>query len=108
MTCIAERKYNACYVDFFEINYNFFYLCSKISIEEHDMSIFTAVSRGDIHRTSFEPNRQIPLYLGSGSCGALFDSYGLIGQVDEQKTGGDVGTFKHADYYAQGHYGIDY
>ena len=72
------------------------------------MSIVTAVSRGDIHRTSFDPNRQIPLYLGSGSCGALFDSYGLIGQVDKQKTGGDVGTFKHADYYAQGHYGIDY
>ncbi len=72
------------------------------------MSIFTAISRGDIHRTSFEPNRQIPLYLGSGSCGALFDSYGLIGQVNAQKTGGDVGTFKHADYYAQGHYGIDY
>ena len=72
------------------------------------MSIYTAVSRGDIHRTSFNPNVQIPLYLGSGSCGALFDSYGLIGQVDEQKIGADVGTFKHADYYAQGHYGIDY
>ena len=72
------------------------------------MSISTAVSRGDIHRTSFEPSRQIPLYLGSGSCGALFDGYGLIGQVAAQKTGGDVGTFKHADYYVQGHYGIDY
>ena len=72
------------------------------------MSILTAVSRGDIRRTSFEPSHQIPLYLGSGSCGALFDSYGLIGQVDAQKTGGDVGTFKHSDYYAQGHYGIDY
>ncbi|MBR6059810.1 MAG: hypothetical protein IKP58_16705 [Victivallales bacterium] len=72
------------------------------------MTIFTAVSRGDIHRTTFEPNHQIPLYLGSGCCGALFDCYGLIGQVDSQKTGGDVGTFKHASYYAQGHYGIDY
>ncbi len=72
------------------------------------MSIITAVSRGDLHRTSFYPSRQIPLYLGSGCCGALFDGYGLIGEVDAQKTGGDVGTFKHADYYAQGRYGIDY
>ncbi|MBR4221932.1 MAG: hypothetical protein IKR81_12285, partial [Victivallales bacterium] len=72
------------------------------------MSIITAVSHGDIHRTSFEPSRQIPLYLGSGCCGALFDGYGMIGEVDAQKTGGDVGTFKHADYYAQGRYGIDY
>ena len=48
------------------------------------MSIYTAVSRGDIHRTSFNPNVQIPLYLGSGSCGALFDSYGLIGHLDEE------------------------
>lgn len=66
-----------------------------------------AVSRGNLYRDKFDPEKQIPLYLGSGSSGALFDCYGLIGQ-DMHFPGNDAGTFKHAEYYARGVHGIDY
>ena len=77
MMSIDERKYNACYVDFFETSYNFIKNIGQREAKagrrrytnggtpslhkEYTMSIVTAVSRGDIHRTSFDPNRQIPL-----------------------------------------------
>lgn len=70
-------------------------------------TIEKAISRGNIIRNVFAPEKQIPLYLGSGSCGALFDCYGLIGQ-DKHHIYNDSGTFKHADYFARGKYGIDY
>ncbi|MBQ7652103.1 MAG: hypothetical protein IJS15_14170, partial [Victivallales bacterium] len=70
-------------------------------------TIEEAISRGNITRNVFNPEKQIPLYLGSGSCGALFDCYGLIGQ-DRHHIYNDSGTFKHADYFARGKYGIDY
>ena len=70
-------------------------------------TIEEAVSKGNITRTVFNPEAQIPLYLGSGSCGALFDCYGLIGQ-DKHHIYNDSGTFKHSDYFARGKYGIDY
>ena len=70
-------------------------------------TIENAVSKGNIIRNVFNPEKQIPLYLGSGSCGALFDCYGLIGQ-DRHHIYNDSGTFKHADYFARGKYGIDY
>ena len=63
-----------------------------------------AVERGDVLRTDFSPER-LPLYLGSGDGGALFDAFGLIGEVHHDD---DFGTFKHRDCYAEGRYGIDY
>lgn len=63
-----------------------------------------AVSRGDVFRKGFDPER-LPLYLGSGDGGALFDAYGLIGEAVKDD---EFGAFKHRDYYMRGRYGIDY
>ena len=65
-----------------------------------------AVSRGDILRTDFSSER-LPLYLGSGDGGALFDAYGLIGEAPAWRSDA-FGAFKHRDCYVQGRYGIDY
>ena len=68
--------------------------------------ICRAVSRGDVLRTDFSLER-LPLYLGSGDGGALFDAYGLIGEAPAWRSDA-FGTFKHRDCYVQGRYGIDY
>ena len=77
-----------------------------VAVREAPVSAMAAaVARGDVVRRGFDPAR-IPLYLGSGSCGALFDAFGLVGAGPLQTE--NAGTFQHADHYARGRWGLDY
>lgn len=65
-----------------------------------------AVAVGDILRTAWPVrfDHHLPLYLGSGRCGASFDAWGLLhGSPTKGPT-----ALMHADHWHRGAFGLDY
>ncbi len=78
------------------------------------MSISDALYLGNVERETFPAKECLPLYLGSGTCGACFDGYGLM---QEQTCAAawpdgsritDATRFMHQDHYIHGKFGMDF
>jgi hypothetical protein len=64
----------------------------------------TAISSGDIRRSSWPQAGDEPLFLyqGSGRAGACWGPWGLMDRDGDRPTG-----WMHADHWHRGHYGLD-
>lgn len=77
------------------------------------MSFRTAMEKGNVVRESFPGTDKLPLYLGSGVCGACFDGWGLMNDgttsasTCEGTRYGEAMRLTHKDCYRHGNYGID-
>lgn len=71
-----------------------------------------AVSVGDIHRGAWPASQSghVNLYMGSGSAGACFDSWGLMHNAppgEKHESISDT-VLSHADHWHRGKWGLDY